>query len=309
MQYLSNDILSYYLAHLEQLPPDKQFHLASRLYLWDQTPAAQDLITDLRPYFSADDNPKHAVEDVIAYALSSPIHGSKNAAELRRPHFERYPKLKAYVSALFRITFLRHIYDYDVRSVFTDHFPANETRLLIDELLGDSQALAILSTHAVNFLYLYSRVLVEDDTLFDPALFLEIGATEYDRSNPLHLQLLIYLYTHCIIGESQFYYRALPNNPVYIRMMEELEVIIGEHFADINLDNKFEFLTCARITGFSSSLESKIYAEAEQSRSPNGTFLIDTHNNNPQTANSDLATSEHRNVLFILANKQFSPLA
>ena len=311
MTNISNDIRQYYLNNLQQLPADKQFHFASRLYLWNQSSDCRQLLDSLRADFTAKGQPRVALEQIIAQAKTSPVHGSKNAAELRRPYFEAYPMLKTYVSVLFRIHFLKLIYGIDARQMLFELFDRQDLEQLKHDLLADAQALAILSTHAINFLYLYERSVKQDEMGLPVARFLEIGHTQYDKANKLHLQLLVYLYTHCIIGESLFYGRKLPtaNLGLYQTMLQELEQLITSHYDDINLDNKCEFLVCARIAGLNfDELQSKIFAEAGQSISADGTFLVDKHNNNPQTTNADLDKSEHRNVLFIMANADFRPL-
>jgi hypothetical protein len=306
MSDLSNSIFNYYLEHSGEMEPDKQFHFASRLYLWSGEPACRDLLTGLRPWFTADGQPDEALRQVIAAAQASPVHGSKNAAELRLPYFQKYPRLKLYVSALFRVNFLLHVYGLDTRDEFLRAFPATEVEALATELLHDEDALAILSTHAVNFLYLYSRLFGREE-LFDPEVFLQVGENRYDLSERLHLQLFIYLYTHCIIGESLFYARRLSENPAYHTMFDRLEAVIEERFDDINLDNKFEFLVCGRLLGRENHLAEPIFAEAVKSVSPDGHYLIDVHNNHPQTDNVSLDKSEHRNVLFIMAHRAFEP--
>jgi hypothetical protein len=308
MQDLSNNILDYYWRHFNDLPFNKQFHLASRLYLWNQDAKAREKLAELRANFTAQDDPARALDELITIARNSPTYGSKNAAELRRPYFEEYPQLKIYVTTLFRITFLKQIYNIDARQLFYQHFAKVEVEAFATRLLSDPRALAILSTHAVNFLYLYSRVILEDDSYFDSALFLEVGGSQYDTSDRLHLQLLIYLYTHCIIGESKFYYRALPDTETYVTMIRQLETLIDEQFEAINLDNKFEFLVCAKLIGISSRLQDRIYDEARQSVSDTGLFLVDRHNSNPQPVNVTLVTSEHRNALFIMSTLGFKPL-
>jgi hypothetical protein len=210
---------------------------------------------------------------------------------------------------LFRITFLKNIYGLDCRSFLYTVASKEELDKLCSDLLQDTEAMAILSTHAVNFIYLYQRVISERgevpvETMFEIAKY-------YKRDDNIHLQLFIYLYTHCIIGETQFYYRHIPeaDKPLYVKMVQELENLIDERFYDINLDNKCEFLVCAKIVGYKTHLEPRIFAEAEQSVSENGKFLVDRHNNNPQTDNITLDKSEHRNVLYIMANRDFTPLA
>lgn len=308
MNHLSNTVFRYYLKHLDELSLYQQFHFASRLYLWDRDDVMRHKLTELRSTFTANEQPAVAISEVITATRQAPTLGSKNATELRKPYFEKYPNLKTYVAVLFRINFLRSIYQLDAASTFYDHFPSNQVESFAQYLLDDPMAVAMLSTHAINFFYLYSRLVSKNPDLFDPANFLRVGARQYDHNNPLHLQLLIYLYTHCIIGESQFYYRAISEQPVYQQMFGDMEALIAQHFNLINLDNKFEFLVCGRLLGRQTVLRDRIYDEANHSISSAGSFLVDRHNTNPQTANSDLATSEHRNVLFIMSTRSYRPL-
>lgn len=310
MNLLSNSVLDYYLSHFTDLAYDKQFHFASRIYLWSQDDRLATLLqNDLKAPFTGSGDPSAAFAEIITRTQAETSHGSKNAALLRQPYFEKYPKLKMYVSLLFRLTFLRTIYGIDARPELFTHIDEAELADYEQQILNDPEAITILSTHAVNFLYLYRFMIKDDNTAPDPRLFLEIGRTRYDHSQKIHLQLLIYLYTHCILAESKFYYRPITHyQDTYTAMLDDLEKLIEEHFVDINLDNKFEYLACCKLMAHTSNLESRIMAEAEQSVSTDGTFLVDRHNNNPQITNNTLDLSEHRNVLFILANLPFSPL-
>ncbi|MCA9325135.1 hypothetical protein KDA23_03675 [Candidatus Saccharibacteria bacterium] len=309
MDDLSNTIYAYYLSHFDELAFDKQFHFASRLYLWDRDESARTKLDHLRDEFTASGDPTAALQAVYNAAQQSPIHGSKNAAELRRPHFEKYPKLKTYVTLLFRLNFLQTIYGLDARQAFHQLCPQAELEAYVEQLLQDDDALAILSTHAVNFLYLYQRVVLGQETDGLAQRFLEVGQQKYDLSNTIHLQLFIYLYTHYVIGETQFYYRRITKTGVYLEMMQQLEALIDTNFERINMDNKFEFLACSRLVGRESFLTERIWDEAKHSVSPDGSFIIDRHNQNPQQGNVDLNGSEHRNVLLLLANRPFKPLA
>lgn len=288
---------------------DKQYHFVSRLYLWDQDKVAGTVLTQLADEFTHRSQPETALRIVIDNARASSSHGSKNAAALRQPFFNAYPDLKPAVSCLFRLHFMRIIHGIDARPQFLQLFGRTELNQLRDSLLRDDGALAILSTHAVNFLYLYERSFGSDSGL-PLERFLEVGRQRYDLSDRTHLQLFIYLYTHCIIGDSLFYYRPVPaaNLPVYRTMIKELESVIDERFMDINMDNKCEFLVCASIVGYDSYLRQRIMEEADQSVSTEGVFLVDRHNNNPQADNVSLDKSEHRNVLYLMANRPFTPL-
>lgn len=310
MPRLSNTVRTYYFDSLDQLTPEKQFHLASRLYLFSQDPQAQKLLQDLRPYFTHNNQPSLAIQKVVKEARAKAAHGSKNAAELRQPYFEKYPELRIYLAALFRINFLKSAYGIDARQELFKQFDRKDLEQLRQALLQDASAIAILSTHAVNFFYLYDRLIKEDVESLQINLLFEIGQNNYGLSDRLHLQLLIYLYTHCIIGESRFYARHVPKpeHPAYQKMIVYLEKLISKHFSEVNLDNKFEFLVCAKILGYKSSLEQRIMNEAAKSISEDGHFLIDRHNNNPQHANTTLDSSEHRNVLFLMSQAEFKPL-
>lgn len=305
MNKLSNDIYAYYVSHFDELTFDKQLHFASRLYLWQNDDFGAEKLKALRNQVTANENSAAALKDVYDRAIETIHHGSKNAAELRAPYFRKYPNLRLVAMLLFRVTFLKTIYGIDARNELFKLVPKTDIDSLMSALLDDTEALAILSTHAVNTLYLYSRIILEDDKLFNPSVFLDIGSSQYDLNDPIHLQLYIYLYTHCIIGESHFYARALPSThqAVYAQMADELEAVISDRFSEINLDNKFEFLVCCLLVGKQSALTARIESEAAQSLADEGTFLVDRHNSNPQTANNTLDLSEHRNVLYIMSQQ------
>lgn len=307
---LSNEVYTYYTEKLDELAFDKQFHFVSRLHLWNRETDFQAKLASLRTEFTYNDRPRIALESVIAKAKESATHGSKNAAALRQPYFERYPNLKLHITALFRMHFMQTIYGIDSRQDLRDIVDMADMAQLRKDLLADDEALAILSTHAINFLYLHDRSLMQDETSLPVEHFLTVGRSQYDISDKVHMQLLIYLYTHCIIGESRFYYRQIPsgNLTVYKDMMAELEALINDNFQDINLDNKCEYLVCAKLLGQPSKLETRIFDEASRSLSVEGQYLVDRHNNHPQLDNIDLNKSEHRNVLYIMANQNFMPL-
>jgi hypothetical protein len=303
MNNLSNSIYTYYRSHFDELPFDKQLHFASRLYLWSGDAFAREQLMRLRPQVSSQDTPENALQAVFDEASATIHHGSKNASELRAPYFEKYPLLRSVAMVLFRYTFLKTIYGLDARDKLFELFPGETIESLLTQLFADDRAVAVLSTHAINVQYLYTRVVLEQDTAFSPEAMLAIGASQYDFTDRVELQLYIYLYTHCIIGESQFYARPIPEKyrPVYQQMLLELENVIGGSFEQVNLDNKFEYLVCCRMLGMTSVLEDRIWAEAERSLSPDGTWIVDRENANPQVANATFDRSEHRNVLCIMA--------
>jgi hypothetical protein len=90
-------------------------------------------------------------------------------------------------------------------------------------------------------------------------------------------------------------------------MLARLEQIITEYFPHISLDNKLEFLVCARICSYQTPLFERIYIECEASLSPEGIFLVDTLNDNRLAGTKTFAGSEHRNVLFIMSGSPYTP--
>ncbi|HSD55933.1 MAG TPA: hypothetical protein VLA92_02155, partial [Candidatus Saccharimonadales bacterium] len=129
-------------------------------------------------------------------------------------------------------------------------------------------------------------------------------ANGYNADDVLHLQLLVYYYTHCIIADSNFYEEAiLPELlPEYKKMLTTLDTVIDTNFSKLSLDTKLEFLVSARICGYRSHATDRIFEECQASCSPDGTFLIDTHNTfADRDEKKSLDASEHRNVLYIMA--------
>ena len=231
-----------------------------------------------------------------------------NALHLRQPYLHAYPSLRPYNAILFQLRHLACVYGIDLRSKLEGIIPQADLLQLRERLLNDPPALAVLSTYAVNYLYLLDRFVLGSETSLDPALF--YGLKEhYDVTDPQQLQLLLYLYTHCIIGETLFYHRVIPEAslPIYQQMLRDIETLIERYYDDIHLDNKFEFLVCTLICSLETGLRSRIHEEAVRSLSPAGTFLIDTHNHSGQTAKTGLVASEHRNVLYIMSTRPFSP--
>jgi len=176
------------------------------------------------------------------------------------------------------------------------------------ELQKDEKALSILSTHAVNFLYLYHRG-IKNEEGFNIEKFFEIAHSQYSKENDLHTRLHIYLYTHCIIGETMFYSREVPleKKRLYTKMLRELEEIIARKYFTITLDNKLEFLVCCRVVEYETFLEEVIYSETSVSLSKEGDFLIDRYNTKKDGEIVSFERSEHRNALFLMSHRKFMP--
>jgi len=305
---LRQQISDFYITHASELPISKQFHLASRLAAWEYNPKALSLLQSLRSNFVPEPYDEATMRHMLSDLIHNPPEERKNASALREKYFSKYPELDGIHLALFRVRHLLHVYGIDVRPIFFDLVPETKCLELARHLVTDTEAMRILSTFAINYIYLLERVLLERKQTpdIDIEYFYHLG-DGYDLRNRSHIQLLIYLYTHCIIGETNFYIRPIPNEslPAYQKMLRRLERVIAEHFDLINLDNKLEFLVCCRICNYDTTLMGKIEDECSQSVSNNGTFLVDRHNKNHQKDRTSFDTSEHRNVLFIMSGSPY----
>ncbi len=301
---LSQQIKQYYFDQIEELPQAKQFHFASRLAAWQNDPKAVGVLNGLWRYMAPTETPEGFVE-LYCELLNSPPRGRRNAHELRQPYFEKYPKLWGAHLALFRARHLRFVYGIESSEELFRAISRRELDDMATALLNDENALRFLSTFAVNFLYLYKQILLGLRDYIDPRRFVTV-ADGYDLNDKRQLQLLIYLFTHCIIGESNFYAQGIshPNLPVYREMLKTLEAVISDNFKLINLDNKLEFSVCCRICGYDSRLSEPISREASGSLDSSRRFIVDPLNRDKPALNS-FAGSEHRNVLYIMSQSAY----
>lgn len=302
---LAQRIQTYYFDTITELPADKRFHFATRMAAWQGDEIALALLKQLRPEIIPDSMP---LTDVFKEIINREQAGSRNAHARRQPYFAAYPDLYGVHLALFRLRHMNVVYGLDAREQFFEVYNETALQTLCDSLITNEDAMRVLSTFAVNTLYLTRGTALPTYSFSIEQLF-AIGSRGYDISNTQDVQLLIYFYTHCIIGETNFYTLAIPAEtlPLYTAMLRGLETIIEQSYEMINLDNKLEFLVCARICGFSSHLAERIYAECESSLSPDGTFIIDIHNNNIQKDRLSFEKSEHRNVLYIMSCSPYQP--
>jgi len=302
---LATSVYNYYYANRNRMSEDKIFHFATRTGAWYGKLEAFELLKESREYIL---HPGTPLDEVIATVFSTPQTGRRNAHELRQPYFEKYPALYGAHLALFRTRHLEAVYGINARDALFASISKADLMKLKSDLLSDGAAMKTLSTFAINFCYLLERVILKDEDGLPLEHLLEIGKS-YDTSDKEQIQLLIYFYTHCIIGESRFYTREINADkmPVYHQMLTALEPLIAQNFDDINLDNKLEFLVCARICRYETTIADRIYQECEESVSPEGTFIIDTHNKNIQGDRNDFVKSEHRNVLFIMSTSPYEP--
>ncbi len=297
---LAGTVRQYYLDNFSALPPDKQFHFATRLSAWSQDADCLQLLEQLKPNIMPPDTPvKDVLQGIITNLPETPI----NAHKARAPFFAKYPDLRGLMLALFRVRHMLYVYGFDARQVLADIKPYDELHALSQALIQDEEAMRTLSTYAINYIYLVEHILYDVHSgIINLDVLYKLGGA-YDTEDKDQILLLIYLYTHCIIGETNYYQRAVARarKNGYMRMLLRLEDLLKQHFKDVNLDNKLEFLVCCRILGHDTPLSGTIHSECRSSVSPAGNFLIDTVNDAGQASKTSFASSEHRNVLFIMS--------
>lgn len=275
-------VREYYYRHFDELTPDKQFHFATRIKNYFKSDDFRDFFEHYQPS-----------QDLRAI-LEDNDFTHVNYAELRRPYFEKYPRLYGIEAALFRVNHLLNEYKIDLRTEFLELVPKEELYALADALLADDGAMMTLSTWAVNVIclteILFPRGHNVVQTLAEKALNLDAKAP--------NSMLLIYLYTHIILCDSDFYTRPVAEKVLARKMLDRCANIIEQNFDTLILDVRIEFLVCANMVGVDyPELRKRIAAECRQNLRQND-YLIDRRR--PQTYHT-LNGAEHTNVLFIMS--------
>ncbi len=308
---LARAVQDYYFAHLESLPVVKRFHFANRMAAWDKDPRAMQLLSDYGAWYVPSDRSNKGLAAALHNTGDRAVQGAHriNSWAIRKPFFDRYPGLIALEAQLCQLRYWNVFYGVDATGAFLSLHSLDWLQSLESALLADTEAVRSLSTWAVNYTYLLHILLLDDAPAIDPTFFYTLGESYVHDAE--HLRLLSYLYTHCIIADSNFYIRPVPKHslPVYHKMLDHLSSLFAKRFTDFSLDTKLEFLVCCRLAGYATSLTRKIHAECAASLSPDGTFLIDTHNVFAADAHKKkFIASEHRNVLFIMSVLPHQPL-
>jgi hypothetical protein len=296
-------IKNTYLERFNEMTLEYRLHFASRLFAWSADPDAKQLLDAIKNEVIPETTEKRrdslfAIRDEL---IHKDYERDVNDYARRKPFFDSYPDLLLLHSALFLIRHWLCIYGVDERPMLYELIPKAQVTEMLTRLEQDKAAQRSLSTYFINTCYLYTK-LYEDSEVepINPRDILEIGS-HYDRTNPSDVQILIYLYTHCILGETLFYHQPVSENQdAYEDMLEELEELIDKNYDTISLDNKFEFLVCSKICGFDSRLSTRIDDEADLSLNNEG-FIVDTHNKKINPLKQSFLMSEHRNVLYIMS--------
>lgn len=277
---------------------DKKFHFASRLFLWSDDKFAKNELLKLKAEYIGINEEEYS-EKIRHILDEDSCYENILFKTERKKIFARYPLLKKYNKILFKNLFCENIYGIDLRKVIASCIKKEEFLELRDALWNDKVAVAALSTHAVNYFYTLDYYLNEEESFIDPEYLVDIAEKEAIFKNAKTLILRVYLLTHCIIGESAFYSRRIERNKnAYEKIFSILEGIVGENYENITLDNKVEFLVCAKLCKRKSYLEDKILFDIKNSFDFDRKYFIE----NGKVKDDDaFRKGEHRNVLALMA--------
>jgi len=266
---------------------NKQFHYASRLYLWTRRDLDKKRLIKLKPSYLGANKQEYQAKLKAIMAKD-----------------RKYPKIINFNDLFFSVLFGFTLYGIDLRDCLDKIVDQNQVLKLRAALINDLYALAGLSTLAINFLY-NSQFSFPNGPKFSPSLILKAADLIDENKSNDWLRLKFYLLTHAIIGESQFYFQKVKtSSKIYQQMIKQLEVMVGSHFFDLSLDNKLEFLVCCQLVGYKSQYEQIIFSEADNSFSDIGNFLVDKTNKNRSFLADEMMISEHRNVLYLMSKNK-----
>jgi hypothetical protein len=306
---------AYYKSRISQIPSEA-FHFASRLWLWTGDDWAREQLDSLKIGYignspeEIDLNIKKIIDGV------GKVKSVNQKKAYRKSAYEKYDKLPLYNSLLFKTVFCDNIYGLNIRPYIKKYVSDEDFIDLFNDLIQDDDSIRLLSTHAINFIYLLKNYFKDKISLSSLVLVstsevskLLGGYKKLEQSGIIDkktsVKLQIYLLTHAIIGQSRFYARSVKSSE-YTILCKKVEHIIKDNYFDVSLDNKLEFLVCSQICGYDTTLRQLIEQEAEKSVSWAGNFLVDTFGSdgNSQTGHC-LRISEHRNVLYLMSQKSF----
>ncbi len=294
-------------------PDDKKFHFYSRMFLWTKNKKYQKELEELKNYFIGSNEKEKQKEKIkflqsdLQEKLTQKVVNNKKSRKILVE--KKFFELGSFHEILFRNLLAKNIFGVNLKKIILNQIPLQRFLDLAERILKKKENILTLSTFAVN--YLYFLVFFSNNNLFKNKIKKVIGEIieeikerknkKYNNKDDLKNEF--YLLTHCIIGESQFYFKKIEEErEVCQEILEILEDILVNNYFDLSLDNKLEFLVCCRLVGHKTFLKKIIEQEAANSFSSVGNFIIDKWNtNSTRLKGKDFFSSEHRNLLYILS--------
>ncbi len=279
-------VRDYYYEHFNELTPEKQFHFATRMKNFIGVHDFDEWLKNNQP-----DTDLEAI-------LSNNDYSRVAQIAVRKPFFEKYPKLYGVEATLFRVHHLLKEYSVDTRDEFIKLYPKEKLYRLSDELLSDDEALRALSTWAVNTIFLTEELFPRNqdskDKLIDWALELDPSLMEPS--------LYVYLCTHIVICESEFYTKKVEPSEALIKLLSSCKEVVLDNINSVSLDSAIEFLVCCKMIGLNfEDVRSRIN-EICKSYLKNSPYLINyRRDSDPKGYYHTLNGAEHINSLYIMS--------
>ncbi|MBI2473629.1 hypothetical protein HYV70_03695 [Candidatus Uhrbacteria bacterium] len=303
LKRIALQIEEYYSTHLDRLDDSKKIHWLTRHYLWLSDSKSKDLLFKHKNFFFKPTLLGTRRFYASLYKKSFAHHRRKDS--LRKKKINEYPMLYRINRILCKALFSKTLFNKDVRTILPLVIPIKDIVALRQRLMDHQEDMAILSTPALNFLF-FSQWAYGLDPVH-PKIYLKLAQDQIDQSDVHSLRRIFYLCTHAIIGESLFYSRGISfHKDVYKKMLRFIDQLIQDSFKQISLDMKIESLVCARLLGVKMKSEKDIFDEILGSFSAERPYLIDVLNTYKNKAPSSFSSSEHRNILFVLAMSPYS---
>lgn len=281
----------------DNLSESKRFHYAWRMRLWTGKKRYKRELKSLQSWFFAQHEQKeeHAEKRKKKWFMAS----------LREKYASIYPDLGKYTALLFRYRYAKQYYQADLWKELQTKVAVKTLVDLAEKLLNDPDAMCVLGTHAVNYLFAlnyYLQQIGDKKSLQWMHVRLCVILGRYKKLPHSYALLEIYYITHMIIGATDFYWHDISQKEkrLYFPLLKRVESLIQNNYFTTKLDVKLEFLVCCRILAYVSPLFALITQEAWVSVHEEG-YIVDMYNTYATVSPKSLELSEHRNVLYIMS--------
>ncbi len=242
---IANLIEKNYLCRINELDIKYQFHFYTRLFLYTKDEKYKQILLELKKKY------------LDFFGKSKEIETEYLKKNKRTSFFKKYSKLLRINKFLFHILFMKNVFNEDEKDLLLLTFDQKEIALMIENLLKDNKGISTMSTHAMNFLYLYNKFYKNDKDFSLIGKVSQILDEEYSYSESEDLNNLVYLTTHCIINETLFYFKNLPikTRTQAKNLLIQTEKLVEKKLDQIKSDALFEFLVCCKILKHKSVLK------------------------------------------------------
>lgn len=306
----SNLIKKNYDNNIKYLPYLYQFHYASRMFLWTKDNKYRQMLDELKNDFIGDSSEQQ--KKVVQTTYYDFHFTPRLDRQIRNGDIGLYEKVVHYNDILRRYLFGKTIYNVELGKYIEELISKKDLNFIYTELIKNPEAILSISTDAINYIfyikfyfesYYYDSISVDLESLFSLVQYYIKENSSLTREK---ITQLMYILTHCIIGQSEFYNKPITNKKNFGNFILLLENTIEDYFFDLGLDIKLEFLMCCKLLNHKTHIKNLILNQAHQSISYHGNYLEDKIRSSHTKSLADRMTlSEHSSVLYIMATTPY----